>query len=430
MAPPGAGSLIGKVTGTYHPSLGEGGKLPPVFIATVLLYFVTLLSCSTCNMEPDCQFPIASINCNSLNMSSIGNMNHLLKIYGITSLKSDIVLLSDIRLCNSAGGNNLSELKTSFRINPHCSYHFYYNSSKNKRGVGILIKHSLVFTVLGEARDPEENFLALHLETEGKRFVICSIYGPNQVQPAFFTALKESISNFGDILVVIGGDWNCTISCDPSPPNTDVLNMQNPPNLRHSNLLKKMCNEMHLSDPFRVKFPFRKEFTYFSKDTTKKNKSRIDFFIVSNTILSKINKSFIQPHMQNKMFDHRAIFICCKDPPKVIKQPTISRDLIKDPDIELHVSLAVADTYLIHSNALDEQEAARLTTEVGIAKRDIRRAGPDKKYFHDGYRSEEEENARAALFGNIHELLDSFPINTVQRGGFKEGLKDDIFWKP
>jgi hypothetical protein len=131
--------------------------------------------------------------------------------------------------------------------------------------------------------------------------------------------------------------------------------------------------------------------------------------------------------MQNKMFDHRTIFICCKDPPKVIKQPTISRDLIKDPDIELHVSLAVADTYFKHSNALDEQEATRLTTEVGTAKRDIRRAGPDKKYFHDGYRSEEEENARAALLGNIHELLDSFPINTVQRGVFKDGLKDDIF---
>jgi hypothetical protein len=120
------------------------------------------------------------------------------------------VLLSDIRLCNNAGGTNLSELKTSFKINPHCSYHFYYNSLKNKRGVGILLKHSLTFTVLGEVRDPEENFLALHLEIEGKRFLICSICSPNQVQPAFFTTLKESISNFGDIPVVIGGDWNCT----------------------------------------------------------------------------------------------------------------------------------------------------------------------------------------------------------------------------
>jgi hypothetical protein len=56
------------------------------------------------------QFPkitISTINCNSLNMSSIGNLNHLLKIYGITSLKTDIVLLSDIRMCNTAGVSNL-----------------------------------------------------------------------------------------------------------------------------------------------------------------------------------------------------------------------------------------------------------------------------------------------------------------------------------
>jgi hypothetical protein len=188
-----------------------------------------------------------------------------------------------------------------------------------------------------------------------------------------------------------------------------------------------MCTDLELSDPFRVKFPFRREFSYFSKDVTKKNRSRIDFFLVSNSLLSKVNKSFIQPHMQNKMFDHRAIIISFKDPPKVIKQPTVSRDLLRDPDIELHVSLAVADTYLIHTNALSDQEIQRLCGAVGEAKRDIRRAGPDKKYFQDGYRTEEAENNRAALLGNIHELLDTFPIHQVQNGGFKEGLKDDIF---
>jgi hypothetical protein len=127
------------------------------------------------------------------------------------------------------------------------------------------------------------------------------------------------------------------------------------------------------------------------------------------------------------MFDHRAVIISFKDPPKVIKQPTVSRDLLKDPDIELHVSLAVADTYLIHTNALSEQENLRLTAAVGQAKRDIRRAGPDRKYFQDGYRTEAAENNRAALLGNIHEILDTFPINLVQNGGFKEGLEDDIF---
>jgi hypothetical protein len=69
----------------------------------------------------------------------------------------------------------------------------------------------------------------------------------------------------------------------------------------------------------------------------------------------------------------------------------------------------------------------RLTAEVGTAKRDLRLAGPDKKYFHDSYRSEEEENRQAAMLGSIHELLDSFPIVELQTGSFKDNLTDDIF---
>ncbi len=61
-------------------------------------------------MESFPKISISSINCNSLNMSSIGNTNHLLKIYGIVSLQSDIILLSDVRLCNAMGISNSAEL--------------------------------------------------------------------------------------------------------------------------------------------------------------------------------------------------------------------------------------------------------------------------------------------------------------------------------
>ena len=39
-------------------------------------------------------------------MSDIGSFHHLLKIYGITRLNSDIICLSDIRLCNKRGVSN------------------------------------------------------------------------------------------------------------------------------------------------------------------------------------------------------------------------------------------------------------------------------------------------------------------------------------
>jgi hypothetical protein len=78
-----------------------------LFVLTLLYTSHTLLdNCK--GTLPLCEFrmqaeefptiSVSSINCNSLNMSNLGNINHKLKIYGITRLKSDIILLSDIRL--------------------------------------------------------------------------------------------------------------------------------------------------------------------------------------------------------------------------------------------------------------------------------------------------------------------------------------------
>ena len=297
----------------------------------------------------------------------------------------------------------------------------------NKRGVGVLIKHTLSFAVLEEIRDPGENFLCLRVDFEGKILIICSIYGPNHADPQFFTDLQNSISRLGNHPIIVGGDWNCTVSCAQTDANIDILNMQSPPNLRHSQLLKKMCNELNLSDPFRVKFPFKQDFSFLSKDLLRKGRSRLDFFITSNDITDLIKNCQIKPHLQNKMFDHKAVSICFKDPPKVISRPTISREILSDPDLELHVALAVADTYLIHTAVLDEVTRTRLLLEVGTAKNELRQIGPDKKYFHEDYRSVFEENTRAAKIGNIRDVIDSLPFLRLQTGNFTENLADDLF---
>ena len=83
---------------------------------------------------------ISSVNCNSLNMSGIGSLNHKLKIYGITRIRSDIIFLSDMRMNSTQNVSCIPQVKNSFRINPYAGYDFYYNSTMNKRGVGILLK--------------------------------------------------------------------------------------------------------------------------------------------------------------------------------------------------------------------------------------------------------------------------------------------------
>ena len=94
-------------------------------------------------------------------MSEMASIHHLVKVYGIVKLKTDVVFLSDIRLCNARGISNSLKITNSFLTNPYCSYKFYYQSCSNKRGVGILIKQNLNLVILQEERDPDDNYLAL-----------------------------------------------------------------------------------------------------------------------------------------------------------------------------------------------------------------------------------------------------------------------------
>jgi hypothetical protein len=85
------------------------------------------------------QITFASINCNAPNMSEQTSLHHLIKLYGVVKLKTDVIFMSDIRLKNARGIANISKIENSFRTNPYCAYRFFHQSNSNKRGVGILV---------------------------------------------------------------------------------------------------------------------------------------------------------------------------------------------------------------------------------------------------------------------------------------------------
>ena len=263
-------------------------------------------------MEDIFDFPelsIASINCNSLNMSVSSKHNQIKKIYGITKLKSDIILLSDIRMCNKNLVSASSDCSKIFRTNPYCSYSFFSHSSRSKRGVGILIKNNLLFTEEARETDPDENFLLIRGSIKGNTLIIGSVYGPNSFNPDFFLALENAIRNLGNWPVVLGGDWNCTVSNDPVINNIDCLNMNDLPNIRHTNLLRQMSSDLNLTDPFRLFYPARKDFTFCPRNRMQTNRSRIDFFMISTPLFGSISSCEIALALQNSLFDHKAIFL-------------------------------------------------------------------------------------------------------------------------
>jgi hypothetical protein len=79
--------------------------------------------------------------------------------------------------------------------------------------------------------DPEENYLLLRIQLQGKTFIIGSLYGPNSNNPAFFDNLKRDLNQLGNFPIVLAGDWNCTYSTSPLNENIDSMNMRTVPNV-------------------------------------------------------------------------------------------------------------------------------------------------------------------------------------------------------
>jgi exonuclease III len=152
---------------------------------------------------------VAAQNCNSLNISTECD-KQLSKILAITSLCTSIIFLSDIRM----GGTDeqCKKIENMFLTNTHKQYNFYFNSSRNSRGVGILIEHSLGCTVQNIIKDQDENFIAVTVSINGLVLNLVSVYGPNRDDRSFYLHLLDFLATRVGYPSIIGGDWNTTYS--------------------------------------------------------------------------------------------------------------------------------------------------------------------------------------------------------------------------
>jgi exonuclease III len=206
----------------------------------------------------------------------------LSKIVAITSCRANVILLSD--LCLGTNLNQIEKIRKMFLTNSSKSYNFMYNSDKNSRGVGILIDSSLNYSITDSYEDPNQNILGLNITLDGIHFFLASIYGPNDNDKSFFINLYDILISNLDRPVIVGGDWNTTYSTSDSSSNIDILHMQKPPSLLRSGWLNEICLGADMIDPYRAFYPSRRDYT-FVPHGTKKNRSRLDFFLISSDIL-------------------------------------------------------------------------------------------------------------------------------------------------
>jgi exonuclease III len=189
-------------------------------------------------------------------------------------------------------------------------YKVYFNSSKNSRGVAVLIGNQVEHELLEAAVDPQENVLLLRIVLGRVEAVIGAVYGPNDNNCApFFDFIGATLNRWNNLPCILGGDWNTTPSSLPAAENPDIFSMANIPSKGRSEGVEALCNNFDLSDPYRVLDPETRDYTYVPSGVVRRNRSHIDFFLASSDLYDGINACSIAQGFSRKSFDHKPIFL-------------------------------------------------------------------------------------------------------------------------
>ena len=177
----------------------------------------------------------------------------------------------------------------------------FSHGSEHSRGVCLLlsVNSGLSFTTVYADRDGR--YIIAKINIGGEQLFVVNIYAPNKglEQELFIRDLGANLISKTDITkVIIAGDWNCSLlpkdKCGGLPWKETT----------YRNSIVDLMEELDLVDIYRKLHPNTKAFTYESKSL--KLKSRIDYFLVSDTIVVNAKRAEIRPSIAP---DHKAIFL-------------------------------------------------------------------------------------------------------------------------
>jgi hypothetical protein len=120
----------------------------------------------------------------------------------------------------------------------------------------------------------------------------------------------------------------------------------------------------------------------------------LDFFIISQSLIDNLNSVSIKPAAQNKLFDHKAIVLDFVRKKRIIAPPTISKFILKDPELEILIALTVIESYVHSTATLDQDRKNDLLRRIGISKNNFRKCGPANLHINIGSRSLEDDLSR------------------------------------
>jgi exonuclease III len=247
------------------------------------------------------------LNVNSFNVSTLGSRNSksYCKIEGLTQGKHDVIFVCNCRLKDKS-----NEISRMMGLNRNASYKFYFNSSKESRGVAIAIKRNIVHEIIDQFATMDENLLLLKIKIKGHIFTIGAVYGPNENNQLFFRTIRHKLEEW-DTPYIIGGDFNTILDGDVSELNLDRVGPGRVPNPSNSLEINNWITAGDCLEPFRALYPDQREVSYIPFGTVRRNnnilgKTRLDFFLIHENLAYLVQKVKYEDRIGYD-FDHKMV---------------------------------------------------------------------------------------------------------------------------
>ena len=225
----------------------------------------------------------SSLTIKTFNVNGLGNYSKRAQIFKFMEKKgADIYFIIDTRFSKDIENRVKEEWGSNV---------FFSSFSSQSRGVAIFFKKQLCAEVLNQQNDVSGNMLSLLVNFDSKNILFTALYGPNVDDPEFY---KNKVFNLIDEwepdFAVHGGDWNMVLN-----QNLDTKNYLHENNKNAKNEVKSKMEYFSLIDVWRELNPTLKTFTWTGKSTKPAKLARLDFFLVSNSLLPFIKNAKIEP---------------------------------------------------------------------------------------------------------------------------------------
>ena len=149
-------------------------------------------------------------------------------------------------------------------------------------------------------KDKNGRSIILEIKLDNQNLVLANVYAPNDIpqQIEFYKDLNQTLREFSDSNLIIGGDFNCALT-----PKDRKSVKQGSNKYGVINEIGNLCSNFALTDIWRELNPQTLSFTWHDKAF---KCQRLDFFLITADLVYLTKESNI---MHTPFSDHSAIML-------------------------------------------------------------------------------------------------------------------------